>query len=55
MPAYNEKDNIEGVVRAWYPILKGKSENSRLVIADMDLPFQQLFQSIVNMVLLFPW
>ena len=34
MPAYNEEDNIEGVVRAWYPVLKGKSENSRLVIAD---------------------
>lgn len=34
MPAYNEEANIEAVVRAWYPILKGKGENSRLVIAD---------------------
>ncbi len=34
MPAYNEEENIEDVVRAWYPILKGKSDKSRLVIAD---------------------
>ena len=34
MPAYNEEDNINAVVEAWYPILTGKSEKSRLVIAD---------------------
>jgi glycosyltransferase involved in cell wall biosynthesis len=34
MPAYNEEANIEGVVRQWYPILNGKGEKSRLVIAD---------------------
>ena len=34
MPAYNEEENIEKVVRQWYPILEGKSERSRLVIAD---------------------
>ena len=34
MPAYNEEDNIEEVVRQWYPLLEGKAENSRLVIAD---------------------
>lgn len=34
MPAYNEEENIESVVRSWYPVLKGKSESSRLVIAD---------------------
>ena len=34
MPAYNEEGNIESVVDAWYPILKGKSDDSRLVIAD---------------------
>ena len=34
MPAYNEEDNIEKVVRQWYPLLDGKGENSRLVIAD---------------------
>lgn len=34
MPAYNEECNIEEVVKSWYPILDGKSEDSRLVIAD---------------------
>ena len=34
MPAYNEEDNIKAVVDAWYPILEGKSEDSRFVIAD---------------------
>ncbi len=34
MPAYNEEDNIEGVVRDWIPVLEGKSADSRLVIAD---------------------
>ena len=34
MPAYNEEDNIRDVVKQWYPVLAGKSENSRLVIAD---------------------
>lgn len=34
MPAYNEEENIKVVVEQWYPILKGKAEDSRLVIAD---------------------
>lgn len=34
MPAYNEESNIRDVVKQWYPILEGKSEESRLVIAD---------------------
>ncbi len=34
MPAYNEEANIEAVVEQWYPILEGKSEDSRFVIAD---------------------
>lgn len=34
MPAYNEEANIETVVRQWYPMLEGKGETSRLVIAD---------------------
>lgn len=34
MPAYNEQDNIEEVVRSWYPVLQGKNEKSRLVVAD---------------------
>lgn len=34
MPAYNEEANIEDTIKAWYPILEGKSEESRIVIAD---------------------
>lgn len=34
MPAYNEEANIRSVVEAWYPLLEGKAEDSRLVIAD---------------------
>lgn len=34
MPAYNEESNIEKVVSLWYPLLEGKGEDSRLVIAD---------------------
>ncbi len=34
MPAYNEAENIEEVIRQWYPVLNGKSEDSRLVVAD---------------------
>ena len=34
MPAYNEEGNIENVIKKWYPLLEGKAEESRLVIAD---------------------
>lgn len=34
MPAYNEEANIVDVVKEWYPILEGKNEESRMVIAD---------------------
>lgn len=34
MPAYNEEDSIKAVIEQWYPVLKGKSEDSRIVIAD---------------------
>lgn len=34
MPAYNEEENIEETVRNWYPLLEGKSDDSKLVIAD---------------------
>jgi glycosyltransferase involved in cell wall biosynthesis len=34
MPAYNEEENIEQVIAAWYPVLEGKAESSRLVVAD---------------------
>lgn len=34
MPAYNEEANIESVIKQWYPLLNGKHENSRLIVAD---------------------
>lgn len=34
MPAYNEEENIQNVVNAWYPIIEEKNSLSRLVIAD---------------------
>ncbi len=34
MPAYNEQDNIKGVVNQWYPIVDKIGSNSKLVIAD---------------------
>lgn len=34
IPAYNEEKNIEDVIKQWYPILHGKSEASRIVVAD---------------------
>ena len=32
MPAYNEAENIEGVIKQWYPIVERCGENCRLVI-----------------------
>lgn len=34
MPAYNEEENIEEVVRSWYSVLAGKGADARLVVAD---------------------
>lgn len=34
MPAYNEVGNINKTVESWYPVLNGKSNDSRLIIAD---------------------
>ena len=34
MPAYNESANIRRVIEEWYPVLDGKSEESRIVVAD---------------------
>lgn len=34
MPAYNEEENMEAVVREWYPLLEGKDPESKLVVAD---------------------
>ena len=34
MPAYNEEENMEAVIKQWYPVPALGSEDSRLVIAD---------------------
>lgn len=34
MPAYNEAENIEEVVRMWYPVVEKAGSGSRLVIAN---------------------
>lgn len=34
MPAYNEEENIEAVVRAWYPLINSAGNGSKLVVAD---------------------
>ena len=34
MPAYNEEESIEAVVKDWYKILDGKDPSSRLIVAD---------------------
>lgn len=34
MPAYNEEETIENVIKDWYPVLELADDNSRLVIAD---------------------
>lgn len=34
LPAYNEEENIETVVKSWYAVLEGKDAGSRIVIAD---------------------
>jgi glycosyltransferase involved in cell wall biosynthesis len=34
MPAYNEADNITSTIESWIKVLKGKSNKSRLVVAD---------------------
>lgn len=47
MPAYNEEENIENVVKAWYTILDGKDSLSRLVVADsgsMDATHEKLLK-----------
>ncbi len=48
MPAYNEEANIEQVVRQWYPMLLGKDEKSKLVIADAGST-DQTHQILLNL------
>ena len=34
IPAYNEEENIEAVIKEWYPIVERIGNGSRLVIID---------------------
>ncbi len=34
IPAYNEEENIETVIREWYPVIEARNEQSRLVVID---------------------
>ena len=34
IPAYNEQDNIDEVVKDWYPVVEKTGPESRLVIID---------------------
>ncbi len=34
LPAYNEEENIEAVIKDWYPILDGKDDSSQIIVAD---------------------
>jgi len=36
IPAYNEEENIENVIRHWYSVLNGKADNSCIVVADSE-------------------
>ena len=47
IPAYNEQDNIEEVVKDWYPVVEKYGEDSRLVIIDdgsKDATYEKLLQ-----------
>ena len=47
IPAYNEQDNIEEVVKDWYPVIEKTGEEGRLVIIDdgsKDATYQKLLE-----------
>ena len=47
IPAYNEQENIEGVVRDWYPIVEQCGTKSRLVVIDdgsKDATYEKLLE-----------
>lgn len=47
IPAYNEEENIEAVIKAWYPIVEKIGNGSRLVIIDdgsKDSTYQMMKQ-----------
>lgn len=53
MPAYNEEANIEQVVQEWYPILEGKNESSRIVVAD-DGSTDNTHEILLNLKKIYP-
>lgn len=51
IPAYNEQENIEEVVKDWYPIVEQRNEESRLVIIDdgsKDATYEKLLELAKN-------
>ena len=47
IPAYNEQENIEEVVKDWYPIVEQRNKESRLVIIDdgsKDATYEKLLE-----------
>ena len=47
IPAYNEQENIEEVVKDWHPIVEQRGEDSRLVIIDdgsKDATYEKLLE-----------
>ena len=54
MPAYNEQDNIEDVVRAWHPVVEKAGNNSRLVIFN-DGSKDQTFEKMKSLEAEFPF
>ncbi len=47
IPAYNEQDNIEEVVKDWYPVVEKRGSDSRLVVIDdgsKDATYQKLLE-----------
>lgn len=47
IPAYNEQENIEGVVRDWYPMVEQCGTESRLVVIDdgsKDATYEKLLE-----------
>jgi dolichol-phosphate mannosyltransferase len=53
MPAYNESENIENVVKQWHPIVEKISKESKLVIVD-DSSKDQTFEILNQLTHKFP-
>lgn len=53
MPAYNEEENIEAVVKDWYPIVDSIGGSSKLIVADSGSS-DQTHNILLNLQLNFP-